>query len=75
MLHLIYHAVFETLFFICFGSSSMFIEWYCIKKGLDGVNWQLTNDQNFNWQLTFVAEFYWKLTKDLIALNILEHPL
>ena len=32
MLHLIYYAIFETLFFIPFGSFSMFIKWYCIKR-------------------------------------------
>ena len=26
-------------------------------EGLDGVNWQLTNEQNFNWQLTFALDF------------------
>ena len=26
-------------------------------EGLDGVNWQLTNRQNFNWQLTLVEGF------------------
>ena len=31
-LHLIYYAMLETLFFIRFGSFSMFIEWYCIKR-------------------------------------------
>ena len=31
-LHLIQYATFENLFFICFGSFSMFIEWYCIKR-------------------------------------------
>ena len=31
-LHLIYYAMFETLFFIHLGSFSMFIEWYCFKR-------------------------------------------
>ena len=31
-LHLIYYAMLETLFYIRFGSFSMFIEWYCIKR-------------------------------------------
>ena len=31
-LHIIYYAIFETLSFIRFGSFSMFIEWYCIKR-------------------------------------------
>ena len=31
-------------------------------EGLDGVNWQLTNGQNFNWQLTNRLKFNWQLT-------------
>ena len=30
--------------------------------GLDGVNWLLTNGQNFNWQLTNSLKFIWQLT-------------
>ena len=30
------------------------LKWHCSTEGVDGVNWQLTNGQNFNWQLTFV---------------------
>ena len=51
-------------------------------EGLDDVNRQLTNGQNFNWQLTnrlksnlqltFVVRFYWQLKKDRIALNTLK---
>ena len=31
-LHLIWYAIIETLYFIHFGSFSMFIRWYCIKR-------------------------------------------
>ena len=31
-------------------------------EGLDGVNWQLTNGQNFNWQLTNSRKFNWLRT-------------
>ena len=30
------------------------LKWHYSTEGVDGVNWQLTNGQNFNWQLTFV---------------------
>ena len=50
---------------------------------MDGVNWQLTNGQNFNWQLTnrwksnwqltFMVGFNWQMTKGRIALSILEN--
>ena len=38
-----------------------------ITEGLDGVNWQVTNCQNFNRHLTNSLKFYWQLTKDLIV--------
>ena len=44
-------------------SFAALIRWFLI-KGLDGVNWQLINGQNFNWQLTFALGFtdIWKGT-------------
>ena len=34
-----------------------------VKEGLDGFNWQLTNDQlKNNWQLTKTQKFNWQLT-------------
>ena len=57
-----------------------------VKEGLDGFNWQLTNDQlknnwqltktqKFNWQLTFVARFsdnWQKASAIAIRLKIIE---
>ena len=70
-----------TLTFSSFSPLNAILRWL-ILEGLDGVNWQLTNGQNFNWQLTnrwksnrqltFVVGFYWQLTNDQITLNILK---
>ena len=35
---------------------------FVLSEGRDGVNWQLTNGQNFNWQLTNSLKFNWQLT-------------